>query len=172
MNEPYRTILGHFRHEIGHYFWYQLIANTEKLEQFRQLFGDERNDYKQSLKRYYENGPRPDWPTQHITAYASAHPWEDWAESWAHYLHFVDILETSSHHEIALGSDKIEPNIKNLHDWLQQCNFNKTMNWFSKLTRTLNELNRSLGFSDPYPFKHSPTVVNKLKFIHQIIMQL
>ena len=96
MGEPYRTLLGHFRHEIAHYYWSRLIENSNRLEEFRALFGDEQQDYVGTLQNHYANGPPPDWPTHFVTAYASAHPWEDFAETWAHYLHIVDTLETAS----------------------------------------------------------------------------
>ncbi len=83
MHEPYRTLLGHLRHEIGHYYWDRLIAGSERLQEFRELFGDERQDYTAALKRNYEQGPPADWRDRYVSAYASAHPWEDWAESWA-----------------------------------------------------------------------------------------
>ena len=95
MHEPYRTLLGHFRHEIGHYYWDRLVAETPWLEKFRELFGDERQDYAAALKRNYEQGPPANWADNHISSYASVHPWEDWAESWAHYLHVVDSLDTA-----------------------------------------------------------------------------
>jgi hypothetical protein len=93
--EPYRTLLGHFRHEIGHYFWDQLIAFGPRLEDFRALFGDERADYQKALDRHYGEGPPARWEDSFISAYSTMHPWEDWAESWAHYLHMVDALETA-----------------------------------------------------------------------------
>ena len=95
LHEPYRTVLGHFRHEVGHYYWERLIANSYRHYQFRQLFGDERIDYQESLNRHYANGPSAGWEQQFISAYASSHPWEDWAETWAHYLHMFDALETA-----------------------------------------------------------------------------
>ena len=95
MREPYRTLLGHFRHEIGHYYWDRLVADTPWLEKFRALFGDERQDYAAALKRNYKEGPPANWPEEHISSYASVHPWEDWAECWAHYLHVVDSLDTA-----------------------------------------------------------------------------
>ena len=95
MREPYRTLLGHFRHEIGHYYWDRLVADTPWLEKFRALFGDDRQDYAAALKRNYEQGPPANWADQHISSYASVHPWEDWAETWAHYLHVVDSLDTA-----------------------------------------------------------------------------
>jgi hypothetical protein len=95
MKEVYRTVLGHFRHEIAHYYWDRLIADSNKIEGCRQLFGDERIDYAEALKSHYEQGPPADWNNHFISAYASTHPWEDWAETWAHYMHIVDTLETA-----------------------------------------------------------------------------
>ena len=96
MGEPYRTLLGHFRHEIAHYYWDRLVRDAPGIEAFRQLFGDEREDYGAALQRHYANGPPPDWQERFVTTYASTHPWEDWAETWAHYFHMVDTLETAS----------------------------------------------------------------------------
>ena len=98
--EPYRTLLGHFRHESGHYYWLALIANGPALKRFRELFGDERADYAKALASYHQRGPKSDWPQNYISAYATAHPWEDWAESWAHYLHMVDALETAADYRL------------------------------------------------------------------------
>jgi hypothetical protein len=95
LREPYRTLLGHLRHEVGHYYWYRLVRDSPWLERFRELFGDERADYAEGMRRNYEEGPSLDWRDQFITAYASSHPWEDWAETWAHYLHVVDSLDTA-----------------------------------------------------------------------------
>ncbi|MGK9518001.1 putative zinc-binding metallopeptidase, partial [Salmonella enterica subsp. enterica] len=86
----YRTLLGHFRHEVGHYYWDRLIANSHWLAAFRSLFGDERASYAEALDQHYQNGPRPDWQQTCVSAYATMHPWEDWAETWAHYLHMMD----------------------------------------------------------------------------------
>lgn len=170
MNESYRTILGHFRHEIGHYYWDRLVARTNHIDEFRNLFGDERVDYKTALANYYQTGPQPDWTHYFISAYASAHPWEDWAESWAHYLHFIDMLETASHHHVGVQGEEIEHTQKNIRDWMEQQDFGSIIMQLEKLMRTLNELNRSLGLSDPYPFEHSSAVIKKLEFIHRIVM--
>src|SRR5450755_3210147 len=100
--EPYRTLLGHFRHEIGHYFWDRLIASGALLDAFRAAFGDERADYPMALQRHYRDGPPRYWERNFISAYATTHPWEDWAESWAHYMHMVDALETAGAAGLAL----------------------------------------------------------------------
>ena len=84
MREPYRTLLGHFRHEVGHYYWDRLIANTHWLEPFRRLFGDERASYADALDQHYQNGPRHDWQQTCVSAFDTMHPLEDWAETWAH----------------------------------------------------------------------------------------
>lgn len=109
MGEPYRTILGHVRHEVGHYYWNRLVQGTDWQPRFRDLFGDESVDYGESLERHYAQGPAPDWPTRFISAYASAHPWEDWAETWAHYMHMIDGLDTAASFDLNLGSSAIEP---------------------------------------------------------------
>ena len=94
--EPYRTLLGHVRHEAGHYYWDRLIDGTDRHDEFRAPFGDERDDYQAALQRHYASGPPADWQARFVTAYASAHPWEDWAETWAHYLHITDTLRDGS----------------------------------------------------------------------------
>ena len=96
MHEPYRTLLGHFRHEIGHYYWDRLVRDGKKLDAARAVFGDDRVDYNEALKAHYANGAQPDWQHNFVTSYATAHPWEDFAETWAHYLHIVDTLEMAS----------------------------------------------------------------------------
>src|SRR5262249_50270393 len=85
MNEPYRPLLGAFRHEIGHYYWDRLIRGSARLAAFRETFGDERADYAEALDRHHAGGPPGDWQDRFVSAYASSHPWEDWAETWAHY---------------------------------------------------------------------------------------
>lgn len=94
LGEMHRTLLGHFRHEVGHYYWERLVRDGGHLQGFREMFGDERADYAECLERHYRLGPPTDWPTHFISAYASAHPWEDWAETWMHYLLMRDTLST------------------------------------------------------------------------------
>ena len=94
--EPYRSLLGHFRHEVGHHYWDILVRDGGKLEQCRAIFGDDSQDYEAALKRHYEQGAPADWPERFVSAYATSHPWEDFAETWAHYLHIVDTLETAN----------------------------------------------------------------------------
>jgi hypothetical protein len=172
LHEPYRTLLGHFRHEIGHYYWDRLIANSDRLEGFRQNFGDERPDYGQALRDYYQKGAPADWQEHFISAYASAHPWEDWAETWAHYLHMTDTLETAISSGLSLQPRRSdEPAIKSNLSWRggYPLSFERLIeNWFP-LTYVLNNLNRSLGTQDPYPFVLSATAFDKLRFVHQTV---
>ena len=93
LHEPYRTLLGHFRHEVGHFYWDRLVRDGGQIESFRAVFGDETPDYDGALQRYYQSGPPPNWQDNYVSAYATMHPWEDFAETWAHYLHIVDTLE-------------------------------------------------------------------------------
>lgn len=174
LREPYRTLLGHFRHEVGHYYWDLLIAGTPWHEPFRAVFGDERADYAAALKRNYEQGPAPDWPQRHVSSYASVHPWEDWAETWAHYLHIVDSLVTAMN--FGLGGDDvaltIEPFGKDAlydpeHPGAER--FLTLLNSWIELIAVLNELNRSLGKPDPYPFVLSKPAVRKLHLVHLVV---
>jgi hypothetical protein len=172
MHEPYRTLLGHFRHEVGHYYWDRLVKDSEFLDPFHKLFGDERLDYAQSLKNYYAQGAPADWQQQFVSTYASSHPWEDWAETWAHYLHIVDTLETAAACGLSLRPfRKDEPTLKKAPE--PGPNRNESFgtmvdNWFP-LTYMMNNLNRGLGLPDGYPFVLSFAVIDKLHFIHDMI---
>ena len=175
MKEVYRTVLGHFRHEIAHYYWDRLIAGTNKIEPFRQLFGDERTDYAEALKKHYEQGVPADWNQNYISTYASTHPWEDWAETWAHYMHIVDTLETA--YSFGLSIDpKGERTAASLNaeiktDPYRVNEFESIIRLWLPLTFAMNSLNRSMGLNDLYPFVIAPTVMNKMKFIHNLISQ-
>jgi len=170
--EPYRTLLGHFRHEIGHYFWDRLVSRSGRLDGFRLLFGDERADYRLALERHYRDGPPPQWEQSFISAYAATHPWEDWAESWAHYMHMVDALETAGAAGLALRPKRIdEPRMRPPADPLspEQRDFDAMIESWVSLTYVLNNLNRGLGLPDSYPFVLSAPAIEKLRFIHDTI---
>ena len=171
MNELYRTLLGHFRHEVGHYYWDRLIASSRYLREYRQFFGDERQDYGVALKTYYAQGAPADWQQHYISAYATSHPWEDWAETWAHYLHILDTLQTGAAFSLRLapldaGREAGWPGT--LQDPFQVADFSRIMDMWLPLTFALNSLNRSMGQPDPYPFIISPAVEQKLAFIHKV----
>lgn len=175
MNEAYRTPLGHIRHETGHYFWDKLIANSAYLARFRELFGDERNDYQQSVQQYYQFGPLVNWEQNFISPYASAHAWEDWAETWAHYLHITDTMETANDFALSIeGRALLAPlNIGNGSDgapkYLSAQGFDEMLTDWMRLTIVMNALNRSMGLRDAYPFSVSSKVGDKLRFVHQAI---
>jgi hypothetical protein len=172
LHEPYRTLLGHFRHEVGHYYWDRLIKDNSAMQGFREYFGDERRDYAQALQDYYKQGPPQDWPSRYVSAYATAHPWEDWAETWAHYLHLTDTLETAV--ECGLSIQPRRPDEPKLRRELDLTNrdaesFNKLIEgWFS-LTYVLNNLNRGLGLPDGFPFVLSTAAIDKLRLVHMTI---
>ncbi|WP_181705784.1 zinc-binding metallopeptidase family protein [Chthonobacter rhizosphaerae] len=174
MKEPYRTLLGHFRHEVGHYYWDRLVRDRGNLDRCRALFGDETRDYGEALQAHYTNGPPADWQTSFISTYATAHPWEDFAETWAHYLHIVDALETAR----AFGI-KIRPRIRNSADLEGEVDFQPyaatsvedLIDAWVPLTVAINGVNRSMGQPDLYPFVLSAPVVEKLGFIHAIVHQ-
>ena len=171
MHERYRTLLGHFRHESGHYYFDRLIADSAWIDGYRELFGDERQDYAECLQRHYENGAPEDWEQHFISSYASSHPWEDWAETWAHYLHMVDTLETAHACGLSLKPRKAaEPRMVISAPPLKIDSFDEIIaDWFA-LTYVLNSLNRSVGTPDSYPFKLSPPVQEKLHFVHWVVL--
>jgi hypothetical protein len=170
--EPFRTLLGHFRHEIGHFYWEQLIANSPALSKFRELFGDETRAYSDALQNYYASGPPADWQNNYISAYATAHPWEDWAETWAHYLHMVDMIETAGSFGMSLKPK--HPDAKAMRAEpatvsIDEAPFEKILRHWFPLTYALNTLNRGMGLPDLYPFVLSTPIIQKLRFVHDII---
>ncbi|MEI9947206.1 MAG: putative zinc-binding peptidase [Chitinophagaceae bacterium] len=173
MDEVYRTLVGHFRHEIGHYYWERLIEDTKRLKPFRELFGDESIDYGEALKEHYNKAPSDEWREKFISAYASSHPWEDWAETWAHYMHIVDTLETAYSFGLTVNPRvadldnemsarlNIDPyTTKSIDDIIER--------WIP-LSFVMNSLNRSMGMKDSYPFVINEAVKEKLTFIHETI---
>jgi hypothetical protein len=171
MGEPYRTLLGHFRHEVAHYYWDRLVKDTPALDEFRRLFGDERQDYAAALSKHYADGPPNNWVEQFVTAYASVHPWEDFAETWAHYFHMVDTLETAN----AFGL-RVRPKVGKGANLATTVDFDphsaamdRIIDSWLPLTFAVNSLNRSMGIPDLYPFVLAPEVIVKLAFIHDRI---
>jgi hypothetical protein len=171
LHEPYRTLLGHLRHESGHYYWDRLIEDGGRVDAFRAIFGDERAEYTQALAGYYAHGPRGGWEAQHVSAYATAHPWEDWAETWAHYLHMVDLLETASSYNTRVTVPGSEEDVEEVADPFDAVvsNFQQLVDQWIPLTLLLNSLNRSLGQEDAYPFALSAGALAKLRFVHDAI---
>ncbi|UZR97193.1 zinc-binding metallopeptidase family protein [Chondrinema litorale] len=172
LGEKYRTLLGHMRHEVGHYYWDVLIKDSNYLDQYRQLFGDERQDYSEALNSYYENGPVANWNDSYISPYATSHSWEDWAETWAHYLHLMDTLETAHAFGIDIYPTQLGDNPKMQTEIYQDPytikDFKQIMDMWLPLTFAVNSLNRSMGHIDFYPFVIAPAVLDKLQFIHDV----
>ncbi|WLH03003.1 putative zinc-binding metallopeptidase [Pseudomonas beijingensis] len=176
MREPYRTLLGHFRHEVGHYYWDRLIANSHWLEAFRELFGDERANYAEALERHYQQGAPLDWQTRYVSAYATMHPWEDWAETWAHYLHMMDAVDTAlgfgmSAREMDFDYQPFPPETLYDAEHTGGAAFLSFVNAWIELAGMLNELSRSMGQPDFYPFVVPAAVITKLHFIHLVIQE-
>ncbi|MGX9554894.1 zinc-binding metallopeptidase family protein [Pseudomonas sp. CFBP 5750] len=176
MREPYRTLLGHFRHEVGHYYWDRLVANSHWLEAFRELFGDERASYADALEQHYQQGAPLDWQTRYVSAYATMHPWEDWAETWAHYLHMMDAVDTAlgfgmSAREMDFDYQPFPPETLYDAEHAGGAAFLSFVNAWIELAGMLNELSRSMGQPDFYPFVVPAAVITKLHFIHLVIQE-
>jgi hypothetical protein len=170
MGEPYRTLIGHLRHEVGHYYWQELIAGQSPEPAFRACFGDERQDYGDALKTHYAKGPAPDWATSFVSTYASAHPWEDFAETWAHYLHMVSGLETAYAYGINPQPLRPEdPRLVQLDNPFRSQDVEDLIAHWIPLTVAMNEMNRSIGNKDYYPFVLTPAILQKMQFVHDLI---
>lgn len=155
MGEPYRTLLGHFRHEVGHFYFDVLVEEGGRRDEFDALFGDPGADYAEALRRHYAEGAPLDWAERHVSAYAASHPWEDWAETFAHWLHMTDGLDTAAAYGLgedvgAYGAMAAEALVA---AWIP-------------LSVAMNAMNRAMGQADFYPFVLAPRVVEKIAFVH------
>lgn len=168
LGEPYRTLIGHMRHEVGHFYWDVLVWNGGKLDDFRAVFGDERADYGDALKAHYANGPRTNWQNSFISSYAASHPWEDFAETWAHYIHIVDASETAFAFGLRLRPTDGPEMVVEANPYAGGTITDLLADWVP-LTVALNCLNRSIGQPEMYPFVLSEPVNRKLAFIHDLI---
>ncbi len=179
LGEPYRTLVGHFRHELGHYYQDILLNTEQKWEHCRAMFGDERESYSDALDRHYNEGPPSDWPTRFVSAYATMHPWEDWAETFAHYLHIRAVLETSADFGVRVeGPTAVNPDGEN--DEFEAApqfgasdrSFDEIWSDWLPLTYALNQINRAMGKDDLYPFVLSQPAVDKLTFMHLLVRSM
>jgi len=167
MDEPYRTLLGHFRHEIGHYYFYRLISPSGDYQaRFGELFGDPDADYQEALDRHYREGAPADWQERFVSSYATMHPAEDWAETFAHYLHIRDTLDTCAWCGLAPASATFD------RPALGPSAFATIIDMWLPLSWSLNMVNRSMGHDDLYPFVLPVAVLEKMQFIHTVIDEL
>ena len=170
LGEPYRTMLGHLRHETGHYFWTVLVEpDPEARASFRDLFGDERADYGEALRRHYDGGPPAEWVSRYVSAYAAAHPWEDWAETFAHYLHIRDTLQTAAAFGMLVTGPGLDPGLMAAPALDAGDRFEDILDDWLPLTYALNAVNRSMGRDDLYPFVLSPPVIEKLACVDELV---
>jgi len=181
MGESYRTLLGHFRHEIGHYYWDRLIRDDAGWHQrFQSMFGDESVDYEQALRDYYSHAANSGWMESHISAYAASHPWEDWAETWAHYLHIVDTLEMADALGMSIRAMRTESGPLVTPDAIGDDGaeiappptghpFDRSLERWIVLSNASNSINRCMGLPDLYPFVISKGVAAKLAFVDELL---
>ncbi|WP_111977469.1 zinc-binding metallopeptidase family protein [Algibacillus agarilyticus] len=179
MGERYRTLLGHFRHELGHYYFDQLIACSPKKQALcKQYFGDDELDYQEALDKHYKEGAPSNWHEHYISEYATMHPYEDWAETWAHYMHIIDTLETAQNFSIAGSTSGIQADNEEVgelylpqdkHYFSVQTPISRILDTWVDFSVILNSLNRSMGLEDAYPFVLTQSVRTKLSFVHHAI---
>ena len=173
LGEPYRTMLGHLRHELGHYMQPLVVVDDEAWAACRALFGDDRVGYRDALEHHYRDGPPVDWQDRYVSAYATMHPWEDWAETFAHYLHITDTLETAGEYGVVIeGPRAVNDRLAAVPPAdLGDQDFAAILDGWLPLTYALNAINRSMGRDDLYPFALAPTVVQKLSFVHRRVLE-
>jgi len=174
LNEPYRTLLGHFRHEIGHYYWPVLVSGDNLLSACRALFGDDTQDYAEAVKGHYSSPSHAEaWGDEYISHYATMHPYEDWAETFAHYLHILDTLQTAEN----FGVSPPRPSRRRLASQADpdptrpdgRATFGEVIDYWLELSCGLNQINQSMGRDDLYPFVLAPPVIRKLAFIDRVV---
>jgi hypothetical protein len=170
LDEPYRTLLGHFRHEVAHWYWHGLVLDRGFIDAWRALFGDERLDYDSALAGHYAHGAPADWSQHHVSAYASVHPWEDWAETFAHYLHISDTLQTAAAFGLVVAGPAADRSLSAVPGRADEArSFATIVEEWIPLTYALNAVNRSMGRGDLYPFTLPSTVIEKLGFVHRLM---
>lgn len=162
LGEPFRTVIGHLRHEIGHHYWPRLVGQSDELDRFRRLFGDERVDYAQAVDRHYSGGNTSWDPTRFVTAYAASHPLEDWAETFAHYLHIIDAVDT------AVAHDLVPPRSAGVlvADVIGELELTDILDAWRPINNAVNAIAETLGAPAVYPFEPVGVVVDKLAFVH------
>jgi hypothetical protein len=165
MGEPYRTLLGHFRHEIGHYYFFVLVGTGPKRGDFEALFGDPDLDYQAALDKHYSEGAPVGWENDYVSSYATMHPAEDWAETFAHYLHIRDTVDTAASFGFAPAGAALDRNLPG------EAGFDRLIELWLPLSWALNMINRSMGHKDLYPFVLPPKVLQKMKLVHGAVEQ-
>src|SRR5581483_9041504 len=176
LGEPYRTMLGHLRHELGHYFQQRLIDDEDEWDRCRALFGDERDDYQEALERHYDRGVPRGWEERFVSAYATMHPWEDWAETFAHYLHIRDTLQTAAEYGVTVRGPRAAVGDRSLKAAPQpeagERSFAEMLDNWLPLTYALNAVNRSMGRDDLYPFTLSGPGIAKPAYVHERVLDV
>ena len=157
LGEAHRTLIGHFRHEIGHFYWDVLVKGRRE-EECIAVFGDHNNPtYSEALERHYKEGAPANWPEHYISGYATMHPWEDFAETWAAYLDMVSVLDTAEHAGFGGATRMVYADIDPI------------IARYKELGIVLNEFNRGMGLLDVVPEVFVPAVVEKLRYIHRLV---
>ena len=92
-------------------------------------------------------------------AYATMHPWEDWAETFAHYLHIRDMLQTAVAYGVSVYGPAVPPPTRRRCTRIpapRASDLRALLEAWLPLTYALNAINRSMGDDDLYPFVLAP----------------
>jgi len=91
------------------------------------------------------------------------HPAEDWAETFAHYLHIRATLDTAAAFGLAPANATVQRGV------MGPSGFDAMIDMWLPLAWSLNMVNRSMGKPDLYPFVLPPRVLEKMRFIHGVV---
>jgi hypothetical protein len=156
-NEPQRTLIGHMRHEYGHFLDLCCIQGDLLRAKYVELFGDPATvDYAEAKTRYYAQGPTGNWPESYVSAYASMHPWEDFAETVNVYLDLMALAETAR--------DQLGSNIDTSANGCVATFISELLD----LAITVSEFNFDMGLNALLPERFNDEVVCKLSYVHSL----
>ncbi len=156
LGEPQRTLIGHMRHEIGHYIDWSWACRMAA-DEYRALFGDPDSiDYSEAMKRHYDEGPPSNWANHYVSAYATMHPWEDFAETVNVYLDIMAIATTATE----LGQSEL--------DLSATADAGQLVSSVLKIVVEVSEYNFDLGLMPLLPERIPPAVIEKLAYVHAL----
>ena len=162
VHAPFRTLIGNLRHKVGHHYWHRLVGQSDHVTPFRRLFGDERADYPAAIEPHQAAVAHHWDASRFVTGRAESHPFEDWAETFAHYLHILDATDTAEAYRLPdgqceMGRPQSSPG---------GGTFAEILRLWRPTAPAVNALAASLGLPAVYPFQLTGVVLQKFEFVH------
>ena len=162
LGERFRSVIGHLRHEIGHYYWTTLVQQPGREPAVRRTFGDERVDYGDALAGHYAGATS--WDVRRfVSPYAASHPLEDWAETFAHYLHILDATGTAVAHGL------LPDPAGAIAGPTATLDFSAVLAAWRSLHVALDAISEAVGSPAVFPVDPLDTVTAKLVVVHELV---